>query len=93
MAGNIRVISVKDSGSGTWSYLAGVNGTVVVAAGKRVIGIAAYSAAGGTLTIDGGDSVVIPAGASIDIAPMGNLVGPTLVFSAGVTSYFVETVS
>ena len=90
--GNIRVLPVTDSERGAWSYAAGVNGTVVVGAGKRVIGITAYSNAGGTLTIDGGDSVVIPAGSAIDIAPRGNLIAPTIVFSAGITSYFVETV-
>lgn len=91
--GDLRVVSVKDSERGEWSYAAGVNGTVVVPAGRRVLGIAAYSTAGGTLTINGGDSVVIPAGSAIGIEPKGNLIAPTIVFSGGVTSYFVETVS
>lgn len=89
---NIRVLSVTDSERGNWTYSAGVNGTVVVATGRRVTGITAYSSAGGTLTIDGGDSVVIPAGSAISIEPKGNLVAPTIVFSAGVTSYFIESV-
>jgi len=91
MTANVSIANNNERGA--WTYAAGVNGTVVVAAGKRVIGIAAYSTAGGTLTIDGGDSVVIPAGAAISIEPKGNLVAPTIVFSAGVTSYFVETVN
>jgi mannose-6-phosphate isomerase-like protein (cupin superfamily) len=86
-------VSITDNERGTWSYAAGVNGTVVVGAGKRVIGLTAYSAAGGTLTINAGDSVVIPAGSSISISPKGNITAPTIVFSAGVTSYFIETVS
>lgn len=90
MTANVSI--ANDQERGTWSYAAGVNGTVVVAAGKRVIGIAAYSTAGGTLTINGGDSVVISAGSAISIEPKGNLTAPTIVFSAGVTSYVVETV-
>jgi mannose-6-phosphate isomerase-like protein (cupin superfamily) len=70
-------VSITDNERGTWSYAAGVNGTVV----------------GGTLTINAGDSVVIPAGSSISISPKGNITAPTIVFSAGVTSYFIETVS
>lgn len=85
-------VDTRDNERGTWSYAAGVNGTVVVAAGKRVIGITAYSSAGGTLTINGGDTVTIPAGSSISIEPKGNITAPTIVFSAGVTSYFVESV-
>lgn len=90
MTANVSI--ANDSERGTWSYVSGVNGTVVVAAGKRVIGIAAYSTAGGTLTIDGGDSVTIPAGSAISIEPKGNLIAPTIVFSGGVTAYFVESV-
>jgi hypothetical protein len=90
MTSNVSIASDKQYGS--WGYSAGVNGTVVVGTGKRVNGITAYSAAGGTLTINGGDSVLIPAGSAIDISPRGNLVAPTIVFSAGVTSYFIETV-
>lgn len=84
-------IDTRDNERGTWGYVAGVSGTVVIAAGRRVLGIAAYSTAGGTLTINGGDSVVIPAASAIGIAPKGNLVAPTLVFT-GTTSYFVEFV-
>ena len=85
-------VDTRDNQRGSWAYSAGVNGTVVVAAGRRVTGIAAYSTAGGTLTINGGDSIVIPAGSSISIEPKGNLVAPTIVFSSGVTSYIVESV-
>lgn len=84
-------VDTRDNGRGTWGYVAGVSGTVVIAAGRRVLGIAAYSSAGGTLTINGGDSVVIPAASAIGISPKGNLVAPTLIFT-GTTSYFVESV-
>lgn len=78
--------------TGTWSYYAGASGTVVVSAGQRVIGIAAHATTAGTLTINGGQSVPIPAGSGIAIAPFGNLTAPTLVLT-GTDSYFVETVS
>jgi hypothetical protein len=84
-------VDTRDNERGMWAYAAGVSGTVVIAAGRRVLGIAAYSTAGGTMTINGGDSVVIPASSAIGIAPKGNLVAPTLVFT-GTTSYFVESV-
>jgi hypothetical protein len=78
---------------GTWNYYAVANGgTVTVAAGQRVIGIAVHSTAGGTFTINGGASVSVPANSSIEIAPVGNITAPTIVFSSGIDSAFVETV-
>jgi hypothetical protein len=84
-------VTVQDDQRGAWAYASGVSGTVVVAAGRRVTGIAAHSVVGGTLTINGGDSVAIPTGGSISIEPRGNLVAPTIVFS-DTSSYFVESV-
>lgn len=78
--------------AGTWAYYAGVSGTVVVAAGRRVIGIAAHATTAGSMTINGGDSIPIPAGTSIAFTPQGNLVAPTLVFT-GTDSYAVEVLS
>lgn len=78
--------------SGTWSYYAGISGMVNVGAGERVLGIAARSATGGSLSIDGGPPVPIPAEAGISISPQGKLVGPSIVFS-GTDSYFVEVLS
>lgn len=77
---------------GTWAYYAGASGTAAVSAGQRVIGIAAHSTAGGSMAINGGASVPIPANCGIAIAPFGNLIAPTLVFT-GTDSYFVEVVS
>lgn len=85
-------MGIIDSERGTWGYVAGVNGTVAIAKGRRVIGITAYSTLGGTLTINGGDAVVVPANSLIHLAPKGNLTAPTVVFSKSVTSYFVESV-
>lgn len=87
----VRELNV-DKNFGTWSYYAGTSGTVVVTAGQRVIGIGTHSTGSGTLTINGGPSVPIPAGISINIEPLGNVVAPTLVFT-GTDSYFIEVVS
>jgi hypothetical protein len=78
--------------AGTWDYYAGTSGTVNVAAGERVLSIAAHATTAATLTIDGGDSIPIPAATQINLVPMGNLVAPTLVFT-GTDSYMVEVVS
>lgn len=79
--------------TGTWSYVSGVAGTPVLPAGCRVIGIAAIPATGGgTVTVDGGDTVVIPEGFPLDWQPLGQLVGPTLVFS-GTQSFVVEVLT
>lgn len=77
---------------GTWAYYSGINGTVVVTAGQRVVGIAAYAALGGTITINGGATITIPIGVSINIEPKGNLTAPTIAFS-GTSTYFIEVVS
>jgi hypothetical protein len=87
---------------GTWAYYAGTAGPVTVGTklgvGERVIGIAAaVSAAGATVTIDGGDTIPIPFPSSgepvvgIELAPRGNLVDPVIVF-AGTDSFMVEVV-
>ena len=78
--------------SGTWAYYAGTSGTVNVSAGQRVIGIAAHSTVGGSMTINGGASITIPANSGISIAPIGNITAPTIVFTS-TDSYFIEVVS
>jgi hypothetical protein len=76
---------------GRWSYRAGTSGTVVVSSGLRVVGITAVSAAGGSLTINSGDAIPVPAGTPLSINPMGNLVAPTIIFDS-TNAYFVDTV-
>jgi len=77
---------------GTWSYDAGVSGTVTVGVGKRVIGI---TATGGTsaasMTINGGPNITIPANMAITWAPVGQLIAPVLVFTS-TASYICEYV-
>jgi hypothetical protein len=79
--------------SGSWGYLAGVSGTVVVANNRRVLTITATagSLVGASMTINGGQTIVIPVGTSITISPKANLVAPTVVFTA-TTAYFIESV-
>lgn len=83
--------------SGTWGYAAGTNGTVVLSGSKRVLQITATALeASGTITINGGDTITLPYGGtdkvstSLTIAPVANLTDPTIVFSSGVDSYFIE---
>lgn len=77
---------------GTWAYYAGASGTVNVAAGQRVVGIAVHATgSGATLTINSGQVVPIPSNTGIAITPQAQLVAPVLVL-AGTDSYFIETV-
>lgn len=81
-----------DKNFGTWAYYAGTNGTVAVTSGQRVLGIGTHATTAGSFTINGGTSIPIPAGVSVNIEPLANLVAPTIVFT-GTDSYFIEVVS
>ena len=78
--------------TGTWSYRAGVSGSVTVPAGGRVIGIAAHAATAGSFSINGGDSIPVPANVGADLAPRAALIAPTVVFS-GTDAYVLEFVT
>lgn len=77
---------------GTWDYRSGVSGSVTIPTGGRVIGIAAHATTAGSFTINGGNSIPVPANVGVDVAPRGNLTAPTLVFT-GTDSYLVEFVT
>lgn len=84
--------------AGAWGYASGASGTVTLTGSKRVLQITAIALeASGSITIDGGDSIPLPYGAtdkvssSISIEPKGNLTDPVIVFT-GTDSYFVEYV-
>jgi hypothetical protein len=81
-----------DLNFGTWGYAAGVSGTPTIGAGKRVIGISAHCTIAGSMTINGGNSIPIPANVSMNFNPLGNLTNPTIVFT-GTDSFIVEFVS
>lgn len=86
------VKSDLDKVVGTWAYYAGTSGTVNVTSGQRVLGISAHSTLGGTMTINGGQTITVPANVSLVITPVGNLTAPTIVFTSTDT-YFIEVVS
>lgn len=86
MDGNSNII-------GTWGYRSGVSGTVTPPQGARMLSVAAYSSAGGTLTINGGNTITIPAGVMFNLAFDPDLViRPTFVFT-GTASYYTDFVT
>jgi hypothetical protein len=76
---------------GTWKYYAGVAGTVTVGAGERIMGIAAHASVAGSVQINGGPVITIPANVSVGIEPQGNLTAPIIIFT-GTDTYIIETV-
>lgn len=68
---------------------AGVEGTVSVPSGHRVVSIACYSASGGTVGV-GPASIPLPAGSSFSTGWEG-FVGPLDVVFAGTDFYYVVT--
>lgn len=81
-----------DKSFGTWGYYGGSVGTVVVGASQRVLSISCHSTTGGTLQINGGAVIPIPANVGFAMNPLGNLTAPTVVYT-GTDSYFIEVVS
>jgi len=79
--------------TGSWGYRSGVSGTPVIPADQRILQISASAPADtdASMTINGGNTVLIPAGKNITFIPRGNLVTPTLVFT-DTDSYIVEFV-
>ena len=78
--------------AGTWGYSAGVSGTLTLTGGKRVLDINAHSLTGGTVTINGGDTIPVPANVGFTFTPSGALTNPVIVFT-GTDSYSVEFVT
>lgn len=73
----------------TWGYKAGVSGSPSIPSLARVIGVTAHCTIAGSMTINGGDSIPIPANVGYAFTPQGALVGPTIVLT-GTDSYLVE---
>lgn len=89
--GSIYRQKVWDAGPlGAWDYHAGINGTVDVIG--RLVSLTAVAAGAASLTINGGDSIPIPAGGAFTLDVRGALDDPVLVF-AGTSSFFVEVIS
>lgn len=89
--GSVYRQKIWDAGPvGTWTYSAGVDGTVNVVG--RVLLVVCHATGSATLTIDGGDSIIIPALTQFALDVRGNLTDPELVFT-GTDSYFIEYVA
>lgn len=91
-----RVIAAGGAGgsklpdyTGTWGYTAGTSGTATLTGGKRVLTITAASASGGTVVIDGGDTITIPASGSVVLEPKVQLADPEIVFT-GTDAYVID---
>lgn len=76
---------------GVYQYTAGVSGTASVPSGaSRILSIAARASSGGSITIDGGDPIPIPAGANFADDFRGRLRGPATLIFDGTDAYFVD---
>jgi hypothetical protein len=83
-------LPVDGAVGGTWGYKAGTSGTPTLTS-KRVVSISCLAGgSGATITINGGDTITVPADTPFGIPINGRLTAPTIVFT-GTTSYFVET--
>jgi len=85
--------------TGIWGYAAGANGTVQVPPGSTVLQIIAWSSGGSpTVTVFGGSAIPLPATSepfvmrfNTDLVQArGAGAAAAIVFSSGVTGYFVE---
>ena len=91
LASNQTPLSIQNLGNpyrGTSSYFSGVSGTVSIPAGARVVSFSAHSATGGTVTIFGGSSIIIPSGNAWSDDYSG-FVGPGDIVLTGTDSYYV----
>lgn len=79
--------------AGTWAYSAGsAPATVSVPANAEVVTITARTSTSTSITIDGGDSIMIDS--TFDERPEGFLKGPVdIVFGSGTEAYFVSWVA
>lgn len=73
---------------GTCTYSSGVTGTVVVAAGARVVSISVMASLAATVTIFGGATIAVPAGTAFDERWTG-FVGPGNIVFTNTSSYYV----
>jgi hypothetical protein len=87
MAGEPGLVRVGER----YAYRAGVNGALNLLAGETVLGWAAIGdTGGGSITIDGGSSIIVPEGVSVSGGPGGTLEGPTAFVFTDTVSYLVE---
>lgn len=76
--------------SGTFDYTAGQDGTVTLSGSKKVQQITAHCTTAGSLTINGGAAITIPANSTFAATYAdGKLTDPTLVFT-GTDAFYVD---
>lgn len=86
--GHLKVVDPDIDG--VWDYDGGVSGTIVVPPGGKVLTITAVdTVGGGTVQINGGAIIPIPALVGFTANPEGRLVAPTIEF-VGTESCFVD---
>jgi hypothetical protein len=86
-------LSVRQSTAGTFGYAAGTSGTVALSGGKKVGTITVHCTTAGSLTINGGASIAVPANSQFSASyPDGKLTDPTIVCT-GSDSYYIDYLS
>jgi hypothetical protein len=85
VSGTVSVIP-----SGTWDYTAGTSGTVALTGGKKVHSVAVTATVAGSMKINGGATITIPAGTPMSFGfDDGKLTNPTFVFTS-TASYYID---
>jgi hypothetical protein len=72
---------------GPFSYASGTSGSRSIVG--RVQSVLVHSTVGGSMTINSGDSIPIPANVGFAFSPCGNLMDAVFVFT-GTDMYFIE---
>lgn len=77
--------------TGAWGYRAGVAGTPALPANCRILAIAAHVSTGsGSVVINGGDAIPIPANVGFSLGDVfAQMANPTVVFT-GTDSFFIS---
>lgn len=78
---------------GAYAYRAGVSGTVIIPAGSRIMSWSAFAPTGGSVTIDGGDTITIPSPNGVAAGEAFETLGAATFVFTGTTSYFIEFVN
>lgn len=93
-ASDVDPLPIQDQKqTGTWGYTSGVVGTATIPANAKIIQISAVSTSTvqSSFSINSGATITIPAGQSFTFEPKGNLISPTVIFTA-TASYVIEFV-
>lgn len=91
--GSIRGSVVIEGMTGTYGYVAGATGTVTLPVNSAVLSMAAFAAgSSGSVTINGGNTIIVPPDGVVQSSPNGNLFSAVYVFT-NTTAYFVEYIT